>query len=136
VLTADEAVRLIEGLGEAFASGDPDAVLSRFADDGEVMYVGSEPGESAVGRAALRVLLSDLFARDERYAWRCDSVQVAHSPGCVAVVADARLFVLPVGAPATSAGTESFPYRVGGTLEPSPTGWRWRYCQGSEPAAG
>lgn len=133
-MTEEEAVRLVDGLGEAFASGDPDAVLSRFADDGEVMYVGSEPGESAVGRPALRVLLSDLFARDERYVWRCESVQVARSRTCVSVVADARLFVLPVGAPATSAGTESFPYRVGGTLEPSPSGWRWRYCQGSEPS--
>lgn len=30
--------------------------------------------------------------------------------------------------------TLSFPYRVTGLLESSPNGWRWRLCQGAEPA--
>jgi hypothetical protein len=129
-VSPDEATDVVNVLGAAFGAGDLDAALATFATGCEVMYVGSEPGEHAIGRAALRALLGDLFARDERYLWRCESVHVSHSPRDVAVLADTRLYVLPAGG---GVPTAHVPYRVGGVLVPEQSGWRWRYCQGSEP---
>ena len=126
----------VDRLGDAFASGEPDLVLSEFAPDGEVMYAGSETGELAVGRPALRTLLTELFGRQERYRWRCSSVHVVETAHGAFVVADATLTVLTVGedgAALAGSGEESFPYRVSGVLERSQGDWRWRCCQGSEP---
>ena len=134
-MTPAEAAALIDGLGDAFAAGDLEAALGAFVPGEEAMYVGSEPAEHAVGRAALRELLDGLFARDERYLWRCESVVVAASANDVAVCAEARLYVLPVGSPRAAEPAESFPYRISGVLVAAPEGWRWRLCHGSEPAA-
>ena len=125
-MTPDEAAAVVDDLGNAFAAGDVVAVIAKFAAEGEVTYAGSERGEIAVGLPALRLLLADLFSRDERYSWKCDSVHVTACAAGFAVLAEATLFVDP--------GQDSFPYRVSGLLEASDGGWRWRVCQGSEPA--
>lgn len=124
----------VDALGAAFLTGDPDAVLRQFAATGDPVYAGSEPGEVAVGRAALRSLLEELFARDERYSWRTTRVSSTGRPGVVHLVADAVLFVHPCanGRPAASA-TEELPYRIAGVLEREASSWRWRLCHGSEP---
>lgn len=133
----DQAVRLVDSLGDAFAAGDHERVLAAFASDGDVVYVGSEPGEVAVGHIALRTLLGELFARVERYRWRCHSAHVADTDHGVLVVAETVLTV-ERAAEDTDAVADvpwpSFPYRVTGLLESSPNGWRWRLCQGAEPA--
>jgi uncharacterized protein (TIGR02246 family) len=136
-MSRDEIAAAIDRLGDAFATGEPDRVLSQFVPDDAVMYAGSEPGELAVGRPALRALLTTLFARDERYRWRCGHPHVVETAHGVFVIADATLTVHPVGEdPAATRGSaaESFPYRVSGLLENSRGSWRWRACHGSEPA--
>jgi hypothetical protein len=126
---------LVDALGAAFLSGDPDRVLGHFASTGHIVYAGSEPGEVAVGRVALQALLAELFGRDERYSWRTTSVSAAGTATTLYVVADADLLIHPEppGAPVFPA-TETIPYRVSGVLEREAAGWRWRLCQGSEPA--
>ena len=47
----------VDHLGECFLRADVDAVLAAFAQSGPVVYAGSERGEVAVGRSALRTLL-------------------------------------------------------------------------------
>jgi hypothetical protein len=136
-MTHDEIAATIDRLGDAFASGKPDRVLSEFVSDDEVMYAGSEPGELAVGRSALRRLLTELFERDERYRWRCSHAHVLQTVHGVFVVADATLTVHPVdeqGAATDPSADDSHPYRVTGLLENSHGTWRWRCCHGSEPA--
>jgi hypothetical protein len=131
-MTPEEAAAYVDRLGDAFAAGDVEAALAAFVPGDAIMYAGSEPGECAAGRAALRTLLAGLFARDERYNWRCDtdranSVVLSVSEHDIAVCADARLQVLP--------GGEVFPYRVCGVLAPLPGGgWAWRLFAGSEPS--
>ena len=132
-MTPDQAAAMVEDLGNAFATGDVESVIERFADEGEVTYAGSERGEIAVGLPALRLLLAEVFSRGERYSWRCDSVQVTPCAAGFAVLADATLFVDPWPRRVTRPVRESFPYRVSGLLEVSDGGWRWRVCQGSEP---
>lgn len=121
----------VDRLGAAFHAKDVAAALACFVDDEDISYVGSEQGESAHGRAAVATLLGDLFARAESYSWRTRDLIVHRAgPGAGAgafVVADAD------GTEDGPAGTESFPYRVSGLLEPVAGGWRWRAVQGSEP---
>jgi len=127
------AVAAVDALGTAFLGGDPDEVLRHFAGTGEVVYAGSEPGEVAVGRGALRSLLAELFARDERYSWRTTDVRATAGDDVVYLVAEAELCVHPWSAGAVAEVTERVPYRITGVLEREPDGWRWRLCQGSEP---
>ena len=87
VVTPQEAAAVVDALGDSFATGDVDAVIERFTDQGQMMYAGSEQGEVAVGLPALRRLLADLFSRDERYSWRCTSV---HITGSTAGYSDSR----------------------------------------------
>ena len=124
----------VDALGAAFLSGEPDTVLAQFATTGDPIYAGSEPGEVAVGRAALRALLGELFGRDERYSWRTTSVTWGGGSDVVHLLAEADLFVHPVRDDTTGPATEQVPYRITGVLEREPAGWRWRLCQGSEPA--
>lgn len=137
-MTPATAARLVDALGDAFASGDVATVLRCFAADGDVLYAGSEDSEVAVGAAAVTSLLEDLFARDERYSWRCRNVHVLRLPPVatggvlVAVVAEATLTVHPVGGGAPN--EDDLPYRVSGLLEKQGDGWAWRVCEGAEPA--
>jgi hypothetical protein len=134
-MTPDEASDVVDALGNAFALGDVGAVIEMFTDEGEVMYAGSEQGEVAVGLPALRLLLADLFSRDERYSWRCDSVHITACAEGIAVLADATLFVDPWPGRPDGSGREIFPYRVSGVLEEQGGSWRWRLCHASEPSS-
>jgi ketosteroid isomerase-like protein len=130
------AAALINQLGDAFAAGDVAAVVDRFADDGDVFYSGSEQGEISAGLPELRKLLTQLFSRNERYWWRCDSVRVAAtSGGGFAILAETTLHVhrWRFGSEQASVAA-GLPYRLTGLLEPSASGWRWRCCHGAEPA--
>jgi hypothetical protein len=135
-MTPDEAGAIIHTLGEAFRLGDVEAATGQFASGGEVIYAGSERGEVALGLTGLRSLLTDVFARAERYSWRCNSVHVAPCAAGFAVLADATLFVHPYPEADADADAEreSHPYRVSGLLENEDGNWRWRFCQGAEPA--
>lgn len=132
-MSPDEVRDIIHALGEAFRAGDIDAVTEQFVTRGDVMYAGSERGEVALGLANLRSLLAEVFAREERYSWRCDAVRVVACAGGLAVLADATLFVDPHPETANGAGRLTFPYRVSGLLENEDESWRWRFCHGSEP---
>jgi SnoaL-like domain len=134
-MTQREIVAAIDRLGDAFATGDPDVVLAEFVRDNDVLYAGSEPGELAVGRSALRRLLTNLFERDERYRWRCGNTHVVPTTQGVFVVADATLTVHRVDedGPASTADDGPLPYRITGLLENPQEAWRWRCCHGSEP---
>jgi hypothetical protein len=126
----------VDALGGAFLSGDPDAVLRHFATTGDPVYAGSEPGEVAVGRPALRSLLEELFSRDERYSWRTTGVQSTGGEDVVYLVADADLYVHPcANGSGPEPATEQAAYRITGVLECEAGSWRWRLCQGSEPTA-
>ena len=131
---ASDAAAAVDALGAAFLSGDPDTVLEHFASTGDVIYAGSEPGEVAIGKHAIRSLLQALFTRTERYSWRTTALSAGGTPDTLYLVADADLFVHPA-APGPPAGppTQQLPYRISGVLEREDDGWRWRLCHGSEP---
>jgi hypothetical protein len=132
-MSPKEASDIIHALGEAFRAGDVDAVTEQFVTEGDVMYAGSERGEVALGLTELRSLLTDVFARNERYSWHCEAVRVAACPAGFAVLADTTLFVDPYPDTKDGAGRLTLPYRLSGLLENENQDWRWRFCHGSEP---
>jgi ketosteroid isomerase-like protein len=126
---AGDAAHAVRALSDAFAARDLDATLACFAAGDDVGYAGSEQGETATGRAALSCLLTEVFARDEAYAWTATTVTV-RAYGSIAYV-----FAEADGEVRTDAGErEAFPYRVSGVLERADGRWLWRHCQGCEPA--
>jgi hypothetical protein len=132
-MTTSDVAHAVDSLGAAFLTGHPDVVLDRFASSGDVVYAGSEPGEVAVGKDAIRSLLEAMFNRPERYSWRTTSVSSAGTADTLYVVADADLFVHPATDAPVEPAIEQFPYRISGVLEREGADWRWRMCHGSEP---
>lgn len=127
----------VDRLGDAFLTGDVEAVLNQFVRTDEVLYAGSEVGEVAVGRTALRSLLTEVLGRNERYSWRAGTVHEVISGSCRHVVAEAELTVHVAG-PDGWRTDDHVPYRVSGVLEQTDETacWRWRSCLGSEPVGG
>ena len=127
----DAAAVLIaaETLSNAFDSQDLTAALDCFADDDELAYVGSEPGERAIGRLAVVALLRDLFGRPEAYSWRLIEPAVWTRGDVAGLCSEA------VGRARSAAGSQEFAYRLTGSLERINDTWRWRICHGSEPTA-
>jgi hypothetical protein len=127
----------VDRLGARFLEADADAVLAEFADSDEVVYAGSEQGEVAVGRSALRTLLDDLLARQERYSWQAGVVHEVIVGDTVHLVAEAELTVHVPDGPDGWRPDERLPYRLTGVLDRDSdhAPWRWRLCQGSEPVA-
>ncbi|MER7007024.1 nuclear transport factor 2 family protein [Dactylosporangium sp. NPDC000555] len=126
-----DIVELVDRLGRAFLARDLQETLACFVPDDDITYVGSEAGESATGREAVRELLSGLFARPSAYGWQATSATVHTLPGAAFVIAEAD------GAEHTADGAvEPFPYRITGLLSRRSSGaWLWRAVQGSEPAS-
>jgi uncharacterized protein (TIGR02246 family) len=125
----NDVVEVVDRLGRAFLSRDVEGALACFVPDDDITYVGSEAGECATGRDAVRALLTGLFARPAAYTWQATSVTVHSLAGGAFVIAEAD------GAEHTDDGkVEPFPYRITGLLSRRGSGaWLWRAVQGSEP---
>jgi SnoaL-like protein len=121
-------VDAVQDLSEAFAARDLGASLACFAAGDDIGYAGSEKARPR--RAAVSVLLGEVFGRPEAYGWTTRSATM-HRHGTQSYV-----FAEADGVARTDAGElKSFPYRVSGVVELTDGRWRWRHCKGSEPAA-
>jgi len=124
------ALQAARRLADAFRARDLHAAMDCFVPDDDIAYVGSEPAESASGRAAVAALLTELFARPEAYAWDVRDASVFVKERVAYLSCEATGYV------ATAAGDEqSFPYRLSGLLEHTQSGWLWRACHGCEPSS-
>ncbi|MFF5292119.1 nuclear transport factor 2 family protein [Paractinoplanes globisporus] len=124
-----EPLDAVIDLSDAFAARDLGAALACFVPGDDIGYAGSEQGETATGRDALTALLGRIFLRDEAYAWKITTATV-HRYG-----AHAYVFAEADGVLTADAGEqEEFPYRLAGMVELADGRWRWRHCQGAEPA--
>jgi ketosteroid isomerase-like protein len=111
-------------LGRLMYERDP-AIAEEFL--AEAMLVGSEPGEIANGREAIRTLFADIHAKPYRVTWQWERVD-AHVEGEIgwffaegsAVIEDA-------------AGQRRLPYRLAGVMQQLEGRLRWRLFHGSEP---
>jgi ketosteroid isomerase-like protein len=117
---------LLERLNQGFARQDVQQVLDLFAPGPEIVYLGSEAGETAVGPPQLRTLLQALFARPETYQWRWGQLHVSVMGQFAWLTTEATLQV---------EGQErlELPYRITLVLQRRGDGWLVVHYHGSEP---
>lgn len=114
----------VERLGTLMFERNP-GLADEFAP--AAMLVGSEPGEVADGREAIRALIAGLHARADRYTWAWDRLDIAAAGSVGWFFAEGALVVT------AASGTTRHAYRLSGVLERSGARWLWRLFHGSEP---
>jgi ketosteroid isomerase-like protein len=123
-----EVLRAASMLAEAFRRRDLQAALNCFVADGNISYVGSEPGERADGTGALTALLTALFNRPEAYSWNVHTATIHAADSFAYVSCEATGHLHP-----DAGHHQSFPYRLSGLLQQTDSGWKWRACHACEP---
>ena len=120
----EEIDATLRRLGRMLFDRDP-AISDQFAED--ALLVGSEPGEIARGREAIRALLGQLMARPARYIWDWASVDIR-------VDGDMGwLFAEGAVVQSDGAGRIEVPYRLSAVFGWDGTRWVWKLFHGSEP---
>jgi ketosteroid isomerase-like protein len=127
--TTPAVIHAVNALSDGFAARDVDRCLACYVPDDNIIYIGSEDGETAHGRQAVHRLLTELFLRPEAYSWDLTSAVVHPAGNLIHLTAEATGHVTTDGG-----SREDFPYRISGLLQPSGKGWQWRICVGAEPA--
>lgn len=103
------------------------SILDRFTED--VLLIGSEAGEIAQGRAALRALFEQIFALPVTIGWEWDDIRPARAGDVCWFFAEGVVAV-------TSAdGTSRRPYRLSGVLRRVQDAWILQQFHGAEPVA-
>ena len=111
-------------LGRLMYDRDP-AIADEFMAD--AMLVGSEPGEVAHGREAIRTLLAGIHAKPYRVTWQWDSVDAT-------IEGETGWFFAEGSAIMDDGGQlRRLAYRLAGVLHLADGHWRWRLFHGSEP---
>jgi ketosteroid isomerase-like protein len=127
VKTEKAILGLLKGFSDNFSMKDIDGMLSLFADEADVVMLGSEDWEMGLGSKNLRPVFKRLFSRKEtsRWEWKWRSVS---SSGAVA-------WVLATGDVHTQSGKSETlsPYRLSAVFEKRGDKWLWMQFHGSEP---
>lgn len=126
--TGPAILNLLERLNQGFARHDVHQVLDLFAPDPEIVFIGSEAGETATGPTQLRTLLEALFARTETYQWRWGEPHGKVTGQVAWLTTEAVLLV---------EGPErlQLPYRTTLVLQRRGDAWLITHYHGSEPVA-
>ena len=114
----------VDALFDHIANGKHRESIESFTGDADVMLIGSEPGEIAIGPEALRTFFADLYARPYRVLFSMPERRVS-AAGNVAWITGEGTYVL-------STGGEPAPYRLTGILERRRERWLWQVFSGSE----
>jgi ketosteroid isomerase-like protein len=118
----------VSALSAGFAARDVDRCLACYVSDDDISYVGSEAGETAHGREAVRRLLDELFRRPDAYSWDPTSFVVHRARDIIHLTVEATGHTTDV-----EGNRDDFPYRLSGLLQPSNGRWQWRVCVAAEP---
>jgi hypothetical protein len=119
---------LLERLNQGFARHDVQQILDLFAPDPQIVFIGSEADETAIGPTQLRTLLEGLFARPETYQWRWGQPHLGVTGHLAWLSTEAVLLI---------EGPErlQLPYRITLVLQRRGNAWLIVHYHGSEPAA-
>lgn len=120
----DEIDATLRRLGRMLFDRD-EAFADEFAEDG--MLVGSEPGEIARGREAIRKLVAGLYALPARHIWDWRTVDVRVEGDLAWLFAEGELVR------SDGDGRSGLAYRVSGVFGWNGQRWLWRLFHGSEP---
>jgi ketosteroid isomerase-like protein len=111
-------------LGRLMYERDP-AMADEFLAD--AMLVGSEPGEIARGREAIRALIAGIHSKSYRVTWQWESVDATVEGEIGWFYADGTVVI------EDAAEQRRLAYRLAGVLQRVNDTWRWRLFHGSEP---
>lgn len=125
-MTGDEEIRAaVAEIGRRMRERSP-AFADLFAEDG--LLVGSEPGEVARGREAIRALIATFHALPARYFWEWDDCDIRREGVIAWLFAEGRVVREdPDGA------ILKRPYRLAAVLREEEGRWRFALFSGSEP---
>jgi ketosteroid isomerase-like protein len=102
--------------------------MELFGPDADVVFIGSEADETAIGPVALQVRLKEIFSRPESYSWEWKWRSVSAAESVAWVTADAAVL-------AKGGGRDlALPYRLTVVMERRGDRWLWMQYHGSEPA--
>lgn len=126
----DVAVRgLLIELGKAVSGRDREASLALFANDADVLLLGSEAGESATGRDELDAFFRHLYERPIGFCWEWDRVVTRRRDSVVWFLAEGSV-VETVGA-----ADHRTPYRFTSVALEDCGALRFAMLHGAEPVA-
>jgi ketosteroid isomerase-like protein len=120
----DEIDATLRHLGRMLFDRDT-AFADQFAED--ALLIGSEPGEIAAGREAIRALIGTLFARSARYIWDWESVDIRVDGDLGWLFAEGQVVRTD------GEGRVAVPYRLSAVLGWDGSRWSWRLFHGAEP---
>jgi ketosteroid isomerase-like protein len=125
-MTSDDGIRAaIDRIGRLMHGRSP-AFADEFAED--AVLVGSEPGEVARGREAIRGLIATFHALPARYTWEWETADIRREGTVAWFFAEGHAVREdPDGA------TARRPYRLAGVLREEGGRWLWSLFSGSEP---
>ena len=115
----------VDALFDHIANGRHRETVGCFTDDPDVMLIGSEAGERAIGPEALSAFFAALYAEPYRVLFTLPERRVS-AMGNVAWVTGEGTYRL-------STGGEERPYRLTAVLERRRDRWLWQLFSGSEP---
>ncbi len=126
-----EIINLLKDFSKAVENRDIDAVMKLFATDADIVSVGSEERETAVGPEEYRKFLIRAFSRPVSFSWDWGWTLVSARDNNVAwVTAEGFVITRKVG---NTIETRS-PYRLSAVFERRNDRWFWMSYHGSEPA--
>jgi ketosteroid isomerase-like protein len=126
--TEAEVMALLEKFSNACALRDTEDALRLFAQDDDILLVGSEVGKSSRGPEEIRAFFERLFSREKTYSWSWEWLSVSVAGPVAWVMAEIVKHVRGGGEEA------NLPYRVSVVFERCAEGWALRLVHGFEPA--
>lgn len=102
-------------------------VLADFAPGDDLLLIGSEAGEVAIGRQELEAFFARIFAREVTFSWEWERIDISHAGDLAWIFADGQAVLT------TAQEQRKTPYRITGVLERHGERWLWRQYHGSEP---
>lgn len=117
----------LQRLGMLVSRKDP-SVLAEFANDADVLLVGSEGSEVIEGPAALRSFFSEVFRAPANIGWEWRRVRISSADDVAWLFAEGDLVIVADARP------QRRPYRLTGVLQRQGRRWLWKHFHGSEPA--
>lgn len=124
-----EVVEAMNRYAERVGDRDLKGVLASFADEADVVVLGSKETTVAVGAHEVRAFFENILSRPETFAWEWDRRVVGASGDVAWVFAQGQVVIQGPG------GVVRAPYRMTGVLQRRGNGWMWLQYHGSEPAA-
>lgn len=123
-----QIVSILEKFSKLVSKRDADGVLKLFGTDEDVISIGSEAAEIAIGRKEIKNFLNRVLSRAYTFSWKWDTHLVSAKDSTAWVFSSGSVVKTKNGKHETS------PYRLSAVFEKRDGKWVLMQYHGSEPA--